>query len=140
MPFNEVIRSRRLLVSNSDVYNDITKSVQLLLSGAPLLLLSKTPEGYVNPLMAKTFAKPAINILALDEQNGKYFVVDGTLYDLILGKGKSSSQIERDRQILAHITTGETCPSMDSRLREKVAELRTEYLSRIDELKEEMRQ
>ena len=140
MSFNESIKSsHKTAPSRSDVYNDVTKSIQLLLSGAPLLLLSKTSEGYSNPLLSDTFAKPAIKILALDEQNGKYFIVDEILYDLVLGKGKSPSRAEIDRQILSYITGSEGCPKLDSWRHEKVEALRMEYVTKIDDLKREIR-
>ena len=140
-PFNEVIRpSHRLTVSNSDVYNDVTKSVQLLLSGAPLFLFSKTPDGYSNSFMATEFSKPTVKILALDEHNNKYFIVDGILYDLVLGKGKTPSRIETDHQVLSYITGTSECPNIDPGLREKVEELRTEYVAKINELKGKARQ
>ncbi len=140
MSFNSNVRSQSgSSIRNSDVRTDITKSVQLLLSGALLVMASKAGNGYVDSRMSHDFIRPEISLLAFDSHSGKYFVVDWTLYDLVKGVGKTSTQAARDAKILQFITDGGECPTTTPQLRDKIGELRMEYLSRIDDLKEQLR-
>lgn len=140
MPFNSNLHNqRRAVVSSASVHDDLPKSIQLLLSGAQMFLLSKTPEGYIDPLMAKGYSRPNIAMLAFEKQSGKYFLVPSLLYDLVLGNGKAPDQKERDGKILNYIVNGGQCPVLDAQTRAKIEEMRTKYSSKINELKREKR-
>jgi hypothetical protein len=102
-------------------------------------MLNKTDNGYADFRISNNFTRQETSILAFDSHSGKYFVVDWILYDLVKGSGKNSSQAARDAKILHFITDGGECPATNPQLMDKIGELRMEYLSRIDDLKEQMR-